>query len=92
MEAKDTVMSMEQRRAINDAMPSTAKYGEVFEAIAETQAELSFKAGYEAVWKDGVIKDTFEIGQQEGRKDVVDWVERVRKIKVPKYQLKEWGL
>ena len=43
-----TVMSQKQRRAINDAMPSTAKYGEVFEAIAKAQDEISFKAGMEA--------------------------------------------
>ena len=30
--------------------------------------------------------------RQRGRKEVVEWLERCKKIKVPKYQLKEWGL
>lgn len=40
-------------------------------AIAETQAEISFKAGIQKV---------------------VEWLERTKKIKVPKYQLEEWGI
>ena len=31
-------------------------------------------------------------GKQAGMREVVDWLERCKKIKVPKYQLKEWGL
>ena len=45
MDAKDTVMQRVELKAINDAMPSDAKYGDVFEAIAKKQAEISFKAG-----------------------------------------------
>ena len=27
-----------------------------------------------------------------GIREVVEWLERAKKIKVPKYQLKEWGV
>lgn len=30
--------------------------------------------------------------KKAGRKEVVEWLERCRKIKLPKYQLKEWGI
>ena len=30
--------------------------------------------------------------RHEGRMEVVEWLERCKKIKIPKYQLKEWGL
>lgn len=49
MEAKETVLTMKQLSELNSAMPSTAKYGEVFEFIAEKQAEISFKAGRQEV-------------------------------------------
>ncbi len=45
MNAKDTVMKKEELTRINNNMPSEAKYGDVFEAIAERQAEISVKAG-----------------------------------------------
>ena len=45
MNWKDTVMNKEQLSKINDAMPSNAKYGEVFKAIADKQAEISFPLG-----------------------------------------------
>jgi len=35
---------------------------------------------------------SFEKGRLEGIKEVVEWLERTRKQKVPQYQLKEWGL
>ena len=34
----------------------------------------------------------FGAGKQEGRREVVEWIERTRKQKIPKYQLQEWGL
>ena len=43
IKASDTVMSPEQLRAINDDMPPTAKYGEVFKEIAKVQAEITGK-------------------------------------------------
>ncbi|KKM98738.1 hypothetical protein LCGC14_1154840 [marine sediment metagenome] len=61
MEAKtweDMVMSPEKRRAINDEMPSDAKYGDVFEAIAKAQAEITWKA------RDPEIKEAFKAGQE----------------------------
>ncbi len=33
-----------------------------------------------------------EISLKTGMKEVVDWIERNKKIKLPKYQLKEWGI
>lgn len=57
-----------------------------------------FKAGYDEAVKNAIISAAQAISQAilEGRKigigEVVEWLERVKKIKVPKYQLKEWGL
>ncbi len=45
MKAEDTVLSKKQLSEINNNMPAEAKYGEVFEAIAQAQAEISFKVG-----------------------------------------------
>ncbi|KKN21709.1 hypothetical protein LCGC14_0922490 [marine sediment metagenome] len=33
-----------------------------------------------------------EISYKEGMKKVIEWLERVKKIKIPKYQLREWGI
>jgi len=33
-----------------------------------------------------------EEGRKAGIREVVEWLERARRIKVPKYQLKEWGI
>lgn len=48
---KETVIKPKELKRINDAMPSDAKYGDVFEAIANNQAEITWpiaeKAGYE---------------------------------------------
>jgi len=62
------------------------------------QAEISFKAGQEsevahsadlcAAYWDAIKEE----GHKAGIKEVVGWLERTRKQKVPKYQLKEWGI
>lgn len=44
IEFKDTVMGKEELVKLNDAMPSEAKYGDVFRSIAERQAEITSKA------------------------------------------------
>ena len=46
---QDTVLTSEQLWAINDAMPPEAKYGEVFEAVAETQAKATWDAAIQEV-------------------------------------------
>ncbi len=72
MEAKDTVLTTKQLSEINSAMPSEAKYGEVFEFIAEKQAEISFKAGQEsekAHWVreiESQVKAAYEGGIKAG--------------------------
>jgi hypothetical protein len=50
MEAR--IMSKEALKAINDAMPSDAKYGDVFKIIAEKQDAISFKAGRESMLRE----------------------------------------
>ena len=42
--------------------------------------------------KKAQAKASYEAGLQEGRKEVVEFFERTRKQRLPKYQLKEWGL
>ena len=70
MEAR--IMNQGELRAINDAMPPEAKYGDVFKAIAEKQDAISFKAGqdsrlkevkewierWQAVWSDARFPNT----------------------------------
>lgn len=41
---------------------------------------------------EAIAKAQAEISVKAGRREVVEWLERVRKIKVPKYQLKDWGI
>lgn len=63
MEASTTVMSKQELSKINDAMPSTAKYGEVFLEIANKQAEISFKAGRREVIE--VVDDYYDLFADE---------------------------
>ncbi len=45
MKAKNTVMSRNELSKINNAMPPEAKYGDVFQAIAQAQFEITLSAG-----------------------------------------------
>jgi len=56
MEAR--IMNQGELRAINDAMPPEAKYGDVFKAIAEKQDAISFKAGQDSRLKE--VKEWIE--------------------------------
>jgi len=49
--------------------------------------ELVFDAGKQIGFEIGI-----EQGKAEGRREVVEWLERCKKIKVPKYQLEAWGI
>ena len=49
MDYRDTVLSPEELKAINNSMPSTAKYGEVFEVIADKQAETTWRRAIKEV-------------------------------------------
>ena len=66
MQAIDTRMSPEELKAINDAMPSEAKYGEVFKVIAEKQAEISFKAGVRKI-TDFAIEERRKLKEKKAR-------------------------
>ncbi len=66
---EETVLTKEQLRAINDAMPSEAKYGDVHTAIAEAQAKIAFEAGRES--RDHEIAEA----KRTGMREVVEWVE-----------------
>ena len=81
MEAKDTVMSIGYMKTLilakHCSPETTAKdiiITDVEQDLVNEQAELSFKAGYEQVWKDGVIQEVFNEGKKVGRKEAVDWV------------------
>ena len=37
-------------------------------------------------------KRTAWLNYMAGMKKVIEWLERARKIKVPKYQLEQWGI
>ncbi len=84
MEAKDTVMSEEQcikvyQRAeykIVDGEYNRQRQAKL--AVAEAQAEISFKAGIEQGFKqidnEGLILKSFENGRRQGIKEVVEYL------------------
>uniref|UniRef100_A0A6M3KRU8 Uncharacterized protein n=1 Tax=viral metagenome TaxID=1070528 RepID=A0A6M3KRU8_9ZZZZ len=86
MEAEDTIMSPEQITGWLDGNPVST--------LVAKQAELSFKAGQDDIMRlthpyfQAIATDNYKAGIKE----VVEWLERCKKIKVPKYQLKEWGI
>ena len=96
---KETVMSDEQLKRINDAMPSDAKYGEVFKAIAEAQANLTWDIAVKEGYKKGV-KDQYECQQidleeaeKAGIKKVVDWIkENGHDCNDPEYEGDNWDI
>ena len=65
--------------------------------VCQEIAEIIFKRGMEYCreqdpekWDN--LEAMLEAKKQEGMKKVVEWIERNKKIKLPKYQLKEWGI
>ena len=90
MEAKDTVMSNEQMFRV---LEHEANSGLM--ALLKAQAEISYKAGYKkASDESNAIShlDCYEDGKKAGMKKVVEWMEKYKKIKLPKYQLQEWEI
>jgi hypothetical protein len=91
---EETVMIKKELSKINDAMPSEAKYGDVFLAIANKQAKLTWKAREPEIeeakklakkvveWIDEHSRMTYEHGKGEVAFNHVNWHTR----------LKEWGL
>lgn len=73
MEAKDTVMTADDLRHYQVYMTSLS-------SMLEKQAEISFKAGVERgmdlVLKNNNMADILHQAKQEGRKEVVEWVEK----------------
>ena len=50
---KEALLTEEEMKAINDGMPSSAKYGDVFKAIAQAQVDNTLKTdGIEIRSKD----------------------------------------
>lgn len=91
MEAKDTVMSSQRLDKEYWKWQVAEDIVIPFEEwVSQAQAEISFKAGYDEALTQ--LAEMTEECKQMGRKEVVEWLERARKIKVSKYQLKEWGL
>ena len=97
MEAKDTVIDMHNPQIMPEIYYKQQE-------LLTRQAEISFRAGYEQVWKDGVIQEVFNRGKKVGIKEVVEWVEEHRwksvfltgdvLLGVEEWQakLKEWGI
>lgn len=85
MEAKDTVMNENEIADVLLGIPVSntdvdiKHRREAIQKVVQAQAEISHKEGRAE-------------GRKEGKIEVVEWLERTKKIKVPKYQLKEWGL
>ena len=100
---QQTVMSPEQLEAIIQERFPIFELNEedeeerkaTIEAIAKAQAEISYKAGYKkASDESNAIShlDCYEDGKKAGMKKVVEWMEKYKKIKLPKYQLQEWEI
>jgi len=70
MEAKDTVMSDEQ---LGEA--SWGKWNASHLRVVEAQSEISFKAGQQWVWDEGIIQQTFDEGKKKGIREVVEWID-----------------
>ncbi|MBU2249449.1 MAG: hypothetical protein KKD77_22065, partial [Gammaproteobacteria bacterium] len=79
----------------NSGMPSEAKYGEVFKAIAKEQAEISFKAGIREVveWVERHHEETNHWYDISGasRKNMETALVLYHK-KAWESKLKEWGI
>ena len=88
MEAKDTVMSDKVRYNV-----WASKYKEIISRVENLMFLSDYKTycvGYEIA--DVLVTKQAEISFKMGKGVVVEWLERAKKIKVPKYQLKEWGI
>ena len=91
MKAEDTVMKLDDLKAIRDAVEAQdhtytiSIILAICEAIAEEQAEISYKAGQEQArlefnpdyldFKKGVEAGR-KLGRKAGIKEVVEWIER----------------
>ena len=85
MEAKDTVMDEQKQRILlnswianhfGDSVEDWLKY--IILDVAQVQAEISFKAGWEECKRLGLNEDAWLDGNSKGIKEVVGWIERNR--------------
>ena len=99
LEARDTVIDCEDILAISSYKEQIEHYlGEdgkklwwaKVERFLQAQAEITWRASDEK-WRQ-ILRDSVAIAKLAGIKEAVEWLKRYKKIKVPKYQLKEWGI
>ena len=91
MKAKDTIMTEEQHQKIVRAwsaqpLHDNIDYQELGDMLLQSQAGISFQAGWEQGWNDNkpYLPDSnepwdseqtvFNDGKQAGRQEVVDWM------------------
>ena len=99
MEAKDTVMKDEEiagitQKILGDELPELNDYNwtvsDVERAIAQAQAEISFKAGQEqstVIAELDAMERGYQAGKEDGIKEVVEWIETHQLIKPDKDSL-----
>ena len=110
MKAEDTVISWERIRMILQEQDKKEQRDNMFrlEAIAEAQAEISFKAGIKEVGISLLVKEEEGMcarAKQEGIKEVIEGYRKIRACThIPGYhnladcsrceeaKLKEWGV
>ena len=99
MEFKDTVMSQtETTKLIDKWLNGEMDARHVSGAIAEAQAEISFKAGYKYALEGAVIEGGYESVKKAGIREVVEWAEQndpnnsFWKSQCWQEQKKEWGI
>ncbi|KKL84134.1 hypothetical protein LCGC14_1967760 [marine sediment metagenome] len=93
MKAEDTIMSWERIRMILQEQDKKGQHDNMFrlEAIAQAQAEISFKAGQ----ADGrLLSDDTRLGHyRAGIKEVVKWIRKSGLLPSDYVaKLKEWGI
>lgn len=106
MEAKDTVMSLEQMKALYTRWENLPARGtpNFIDYSQRHQAELSFKAGQQNSISLEMQGDAYCSGLMQGRKEVVEWVEEqgfyscldpcecLTNNKEYQAKLEEWGI
>ena len=98
MEAKDTVIQLTEIRTAYPANDVSKAQMIADQRKVSEQAEISFKAGYQACAEkmSSVLPKKFAQAKKAGIKEVVDWIEHhggsFAEENEWEAQLKEWGI
>ncbi len=104
MKAENTVMDNRAllKFELKYSRDDTFYWGAAFDAAIKAQAEISFKAGYEAKFEMTTVtlSEVYDNGVKQGRKEVATWLKKNWFCPYPigssgykkwQNQLKDWG-